>query len=238
LNLPALVIGSIAPDFGYYIRRYALSDLAHTWHGVVLADVPTGLLVLSIFYLLRRPLWFLLPEPHRSALASRLSSPPLSLSFVISAAVSIAVGACTHIIWDSFTHPWGWIVRQIPALHLPWSIAGIPLSGYSVLQHGSTLVGLFVIGVAYVRWLRRQPRNEFRGGGDGWRYLLAISAGIVSLAVAIPLALDVAAVEGGPHDSLKVFIVQAVIYSTSAFAALILVTSLFAQCVIRLHRKE
>jgi hypothetical protein len=245
LSLPALAIGSVAPDFGYYINRYDLSDLAHTWAGVVLADVPTGLLVMVLFYLLRKPLWFLLPEPHRSAFAPRLARPPsVSVAFVIGASVSIALGACTHIVWDSFTHPYGWVVRQIAALRAPWfSIGTITAPGYSILQHASTLVGFLILAAAYVGWLRRQPRDpsEARAGceagSDRWRYLLAIGAAIASLAIAIPLALTAAAANQSSRSPLSVFVVQAAIYGASVFAVLILVTSLSTLCLLRLRRR-
>lgn len=237
LNLPALVIGSMAPDFGYYIKRYDLSDVAHTWSGVVLADVPSGLLVLLLFYLLRKPLWFLLPEPHRSALAPLLSrSPAVSALFLIGAALSIALGACTHIVWDAFTHPSGWVVTHVAALRQPWlSIGAIVAPGYAILQHASTLVGALMLGSAYLGWLRRQPRGASKGSNDRWRYLLGVSAVTASLAVAIPLALEAAAAaESGPRSPLSVFLVQTAIYGTSVFAVLILVTSLSAQ---RLRRR-
>src|SRR5688572_17618808 len=101
LSFPALVIGSMSPDVGYYVSQYDAADYAHTFPGSLLLCIPAGLLLLLGLFLLRRPLWFLLPEPHRSALAPLVSArPSLGIAFILTSTVSIILGAWTHIIWD------------------------------------------------------------------------------------------------------------------------------------------
>ena len=68
LNFPALVIGSMTPDFGYFVGQFNVAGLAHTIPGSFVVCVPVGLLVLGLFYALRRPVCYLLPQPHRAAL--------------------------------------------------------------------------------------------------------------------------------------------------------------------------
>jgi hypothetical protein len=67
-NFAALVIGSVMPDFAYFIRRFDVATYAHTLSGTVFFCVPVGLFVFAIFHALRAPLCYVLPEPHRSAL--------------------------------------------------------------------------------------------------------------------------------------------------------------------------
>src|SRR3954468_10318059 len=64
LNFAALVIGSTSPDFGYFIQQFDAAAFAHSGWGTLEICLPTGLLALSIFYLLRQPLCYILPQPH------------------------------------------------------------------------------------------------------------------------------------------------------------------------------
>jgi len=66
--------------------------------------------------------------------------------------VSILVGATTHIVWDSFTHPSFW-----PYQHwrfLSYTVL-LPIAGsvqiYKLLQHGSTAFGMIVLLIWFVR---------------------------------------------------------------------------------------
>lgn len=69
--------------------------------------------------------------------------------------VSIVIGAITHLLWDSFTHPYGYPVQMFSLLEAPViSIGGYTLYGYRVPQHGSTLVGLSILLWLSIRWFR------------------------------------------------------------------------------------
>ena len=45
----------MAPDLAYHIHQVGFATFAHTLPGTLLIAVPTGLLFLLIFYLVRRP---------------------------------------------------------------------------------------------------------------------------------------------------------------------------------------
>jgi hypothetical protein len=76
LNFTALIIGSMSPDFGYYIGKFPVANFAHTGLGTLVVCLPMGLLALGLFYLIRRPLCFVLPQPHRAALMPLASRRP------------------------------------------------------------------------------------------------------------------------------------------------------------------
>ena len=94
LSFPALVIGSLTPDLGYHLRMMRLAHYAHTAEGSLVVCLPAGLLLLAMLCLLRQPIWSLLPQPHRSALAPVVAGDlpvrPLALAGV---AVSLLIGA-------------------------------------------------------------------------------------------------------------------------------------------------
>ena len=66
--------------------------------------------------------------------------------------VSLALGVASHIAWDLFTHEGRGGVDLFPALAEQWG----PLAGYKWLQHGSSVVGLAIIAVWGILWLRRR----------------------------------------------------------------------------------
>ena len=66
--------------------------------------------------------------------------------------VSLALGVVSHIAWDLFTHEGRGGVDLFPALAEQWG----PLAGYKWLQHGSSVVGLAILAVSAVLWLRRR----------------------------------------------------------------------------------
>ena len=66
--------------------------------------------------------------------------------------VSLALGVVSHIAWDLFTHEGRGGVDLFPALAEQWG----PLAGYKWLQHGSSIVGLAILAVSAVVWLRRR----------------------------------------------------------------------------------
>ncbi|MFB8147528.1 DUF4184 family protein [Microbacterium sp. NPDC056003] len=65
--------------------------------------------------------------------------------------LSLSIGVVSHIVWDLFTHEGRGGVAAIPALAEQWG----PLLGLKWLQHGSSVVGLAIIGVWGLLWLRR-----------------------------------------------------------------------------------
>src|SRR5690606_1029122 len=78
---------------------------------------------------------------------------PAAWRSVLLLVASLLVGVVSHIVWDLFTHEGRWGVALVPALGEQWG----PLPGYKWLQHGSSAIGLSIIGVWMVLWfVRRQ----------------------------------------------------------------------------------
>lgn len=234
LNFPALVIGSVAPDAGYYVNQFEIARWAHSLVGAVVVCIPSGLLLLFMFLLMRRPLWFLLPEPHRSALEPLVADRSYRrASYLPAAMTSIVLGAWTHVIWDAFTHGGTWITERVAMLREVWLQVGeFEFQGYSVLQHSSTVMGAAVLGIAYFRWLRSRPRPAGSSPSDRWRYLAMLASGLLSVSIAIPLALH-AAVDHTGQQAWGVFIFRTAIYSVCVLAVLLLV---YAACYPALQR--
>lgn len=230
LHFSALVIGSLMPDFGYHFGLFALATYAHTLEGSLLACVPIGLALLACFSALRRPLWHLLPQPHRDALEPLVAQPLLrGIGNILRSSVSILLGAWSHIAWDSFTHRSGWSVGHIAALRsavpIPW-IGEIPL--YNVLQHVSTVVGVLILVMAYRSWLAGQRASlPAFAREDRWRYATLLSlvtgCGVIALLLAILGALPL-----GGRFSAQAFAFRVAVYGAVLFMGSTVLAGMYA----------
>lgn len=157
LVLSALVAGSLSPDFGYFIDWYGPFYM-YTIPGLIFFDVPVGLAILWLFHtFIKWPVLSLLPI----RLQRRLFKPAQGFSFgpfkrFLLIILSVLVGSITHVVWDSFTHAYGWTVEQFAFLSI--RIGGTPL--YSILQDLGSLVGIVVLIYWFARWLPTAPQSD------------------------------------------------------------------------------
>ena len=153
----ALLIGTLAPDFEYFVRLSPDDGFGHTLLGTFILTLPLALLVLWIFHnFVKLPLTRLLPYSIERRLANRLPEFRFGGAARFSLIVGcVLLGIATHLLWDSFTHPNTWpylhflFLRQ--AVHLP--IVGV-IPCYNVLQHGSTIVGIGILSAWLGYWYR------------------------------------------------------------------------------------
>ncbi len=227
LNFPALIVGAIIPDFGYYLPGAEFAMHAHNLQGVVTVCLPTGLLALAALCLLRKPLCFVLPQPHRAALTPLAEVPlTLTLSLLLRVAVSLVIGACTHIIWDAFTHK-----RDLIGLHIEFLQASLFNLGatavpvYYLTQWLSTLAGTAILLVAYRRWLRSASMRHTAAHEDRWRRTLLIAITAIALAVATPMAAEIAIRFDGAFAA-AVLLRCIAVFSTVAYVVLIVASSM------------
>jgi len=155
LPLAALMIGSMAPDFAYFLPN-GPGVLSHSVPGLFKFCWPTALLVWVLFVqLLETPTLALLPDGWRGAF--RCSDRAFTLRNFALASVAVMLGAATHILWDSFTHANTPMVDQVPALETTQvELFGKQFPLFRFLQHTSTVVGLVVLSAWAVRLKRKQ----------------------------------------------------------------------------------
>jgi hypothetical protein len=191
----ALVIGSMVPDLAYFVHFKGFNrDLGHSIQGLFTFCLPVGLVILLVFHkFVKRPLFAMLPPPHQQRLLPYLKSLPLkSWQFIIRSLLSLGVGTLSHLAWDSFTHNHGFIVQNVAALRQPiFEFAGTEIFAFSILQHGSTLLGLAALVLWYFHWYRKTPVCPYPVPGslqlpDSTRFsILGLMAGGVCLLCAL-----------------------------------------------------
>ena len=156
LPLTALMVGSMAPDFGYFFSYELSRPLTHSFTGLFIFSLPAGLFV-WLFYvaILEKATITLLSDRWHTRFAHTEAITP---NLIARASIAIVLGAVTHLLWDSFTHRDTVVTDAVPALlgatpGLEW----LPL--YHLLHALSSVVGLVIL-VRWARHLHRQPAKS------------------------------------------------------------------------------
>lgn len=163
LNLLGLILGSMAPDFIYFILFNPSSNLGHTLNGFIFFNLPLCfLLAYIITTIIKCPfisnLPFGLSKYYTYLLDDKNKS--ISLKNVIVFTYSSLIGMLTHVFWDSFTHKTGFFVKNIKFLTESFNILSFKIPIYKILQHGSTIIGFFII-LAFLYSIKKISYNKF-----------------------------------------------------------------------------
>lgn len=199
LAMPALIIGTFAPDLTYFLFFGPRGRFSHSLLGIFCLTLPLGLAVLWLFEsVVKAPLMGLLPEAIRRRLNQPARQPgQQGLAGLIRVVAAMLLGIATHILWDSFTHGNTWITRRWISLdrtvHLP-VLGTIPY--FKVLQHGSTMAGVAVVALWFAHWYRTtQPAESLDAELSGGRKAGIVTIGVLlALGGAIVRALHAAAI--------------------------------------------
>jgi hypothetical protein len=234
-SLSALVIGSMAPDFVYFLRIAISGALSHSLAGIITFCVPASLVAYLIFHLLiKRPFWLLLPDRLRSRLDIEspdwLPTSPKSWA-VISA--SAALGAATHVAWDSFTHANTAVVTYFSWLRSaigPDSGPRIPL--YKLLQHSSTVLGLWILAAALRRWFNATPPLHIPGNQLSPKMRMAV---VLVLLIAGSLGLLIGAMSV-PGAALERMTFRGIVKGVQWFAIAALLYCILMQTYLGIRR--
>jgi hypothetical protein len=162
-SLTSLVIGSLTPDFKYFLRMRIKSNYSHTIDGLFWFDLPLGLLLAFIFHnIVRDRLFDNLPKILKSRFSAfrqfDWNGHFKKKWWVV--IISILIGAVSHIFWDNFTHDHGYFVQTIPILQNSVYLFGRQIAILKVLQHSSTLIGGLVIAFAIYRLPSNKTEKE------------------------------------------------------------------------------
>jgi hypothetical protein len=155
IPLAALMIGSMAPDFAYFLPFDLGRTSTHDFEGLFTFCWPIGLAVWLLFVkVLERPTIEILPSPWRDRVAR---SRPVTPRALLLASLGVIIGAMTHIAWDAFTHAYTPVSRLFPVLNAElFEFRGDTIHVYGVMQVLSSIAGLLALG--WWAWnLRKEP---------------------------------------------------------------------------------
>jgi hypothetical protein len=162
LDATCLVVGSMSPDLLYFARGELAGTFGHTKLGLALWCVPSTLVVaVLVHFLIKWPALLVVPAPVARRAVGVVDRPwpkDRSVATLLLLPISAAIGAVTHLVWDSFTHAKGFFVQQIGFLRAELQL---PVLGetvvHRVLQLAFSVIGLAVLSYVIVRYFRRAP---------------------------------------------------------------------------------
>lgn len=179
----ALVIGTFAPDIWLFMGLPAPHHESHDLTHLLTFALPMAVLQLWVFHrVLKRPLVELAPEGLRLRLAPYMGRFEFGGWRRITAILgSIGLGMATHILWDSFTHPYTWAYERWAWLRQPEYIDlfGQPrmILNFEILQLASSVLGCVALAAWLVGWYRStSPVGELRKPifGPGARFAISL----------------------------------------------------------------
>jgi len=158
LSLSALMLGCLTPDFSYALPGVGWITLAHSFPGTFWFCLPLGLSAYVIFRAIREPLATGLPAPHRQVLLSLCRGRRHSW-FAI--AISVWIGACSHVLLDALTHESQMLVPHLVGMRN--EIAAIERVGIRfsrLLWFALSGAGLVALVMTYA-WLIRKRTGRW-----------------------------------------------------------------------------
>ena len=187
-SLSGLIVGSMTPDFEYFIRMKDYSKYSHSWGGLFWFDLPLGLLLIFIFHnVVRDILIGFLPFSLniRFSSFSKFNWNKYFRHNILVVLFSLIIGIASHLFWDSFTHNGGYFAEAIPYLREPVNILNHQVSGATILQYASSIIG----GIVLLMVVFKLPEGYNTKQDNILNFWLLISLVMISV-VNIRLYLD------------------------------------------------
>lgn len=157
-----LVMGSLAPDFEYFLRmKKGMSLYSHTFPALFWFNLPLALLLALLFHaVVKKPLLHSLPGwlfKRLSAYESFEWYPFFKRKWLL-VLVSILIGAASHLLWDWFTHYS--VIFADDDLMLNFALFGrnVSIYVYTIIHIAYSLCGLIVLFI----FVKQLPINNHK----------------------------------------------------------------------------
>lgn len=181
LPLAALITGSMAPDYAFFVPFAPYRSSTHSLAGLFTFCLPVGLVLWFLYVrVMETPTMALLPDAWREKL---VPTGPITARLIGVASIGIVLGAATHLLWDSFTHSHTWVTTAMPELReRSAALGGAPL--YHLLQVASSVFGLAVL----MMWLLNLRNRPLPASPHDWSRADAVVSHWTRAAAVIVLA--------------------------------------------------
>ncbi|WP_162052602.1 DUF4184 family protein [Pontibacter pamirensis] len=188
-----LVVGSIAPDLVYFLKMGGSADFGHTLAGVIILDLPLSFLLAIAFHLWVRNILIL----HLPAPLDKKHSDYLNFDFLLYLKkhwllffLSVAIGVFSHLFWDDFSKPDGFVYYFAPAFFSQKIHVGpLDMQLYTLIERTGSAVGLaFLVWVVCRKRLASSTINphSFKRKFVYWLCIFMVMA----IAAAVKLLFD------------------------------------------------
>lgn len=174
ISLTALIVGSMTPDFEYFLRMKVQSIYSHTIPGIFWFDLPLGIIIAFVFHtMVRNTLFLNLPKQIKTRLLTYQTfewTQYFKCNWIV-VIISLLIGIMSHLFWDSFTHHHGYFVEIIPSLKNKVNLFNLQIPIFKILQHSSSLVGALLIVLA----IRKLPISRIENTKINYKYWLILT---------------------------------------------------------------
>ncbi|WP_343588423.1 DUF4184 family protein [Flavobacterium sp.] len=193
-SLTALIIGSLTPDFEYFLRMKVKSYYSHTLIGIFWFDLPLALLLTFLFHNLTRDLLLRnLPSfiKNRTMIFTNFDWNIYFKRNWFIVLISLLIGIFSHIFWDAFTHKHGYFVNQFEIFKNTVLLFGVEIPFWKIAQHLSTLIGIIVILFTFYKLPKSfYPQTSIKKWY--WSTVVLLTVTILSIRFAVnPEALNI-----------------------------------------------
>lgn len=187
-SLTGLVVGSLTPDFEYFLKMKIESTCSHTILGIFLFNLPLGLVLTFAFHLIiKNDLFQNLPKglKVRFICFQELNWNKYFIENWIVVILSLIMGTISHLLWDSFTHQSGFFVKIFTVLDRSVELLGKQWKVFKIVQHSSTIIG----GIVIANTIFKLPKSKEKTKKIDFKYWIILGA-IVVLVLTIKLTFD------------------------------------------------
>lgn len=175
-NLGGLILGSMAPDFIYFLLFSPSSNIGHTPLGSVFLNLPICFLLNFLFYKYIQE-FFIIMLPNfisrRYLYLAKKENKVTNIRDCIIFSYSCIIGMVTHVFWDSFTHETGFFVEKLVFLRSKISFLSYHIPMYKLLQHSSTLIGFLILFIFFYSIRDKNPK-DFNIYINKFKFLMSI----------------------------------------------------------------
>jgi len=181
LSMTGLVMGSMVPDFEFFIQMREVENIGHHWYGIFLFDLPAAIILAFFFHnILRNVLINNLPKIYKSRFI-KLNTFDWNKYFVNNKSMvlkSIVIGVVSHLLWDSFTHYDGVFVELFPILSHEINLLNTETPIYFLLQILFSIIGMIALHLQVIRMPRYEITNNTKIDYRFWlTFILIFAAG-------------------------------------------------------------
>jgi len=148
----AVIVGSISPDFPYFLALTPTYAPGHSILGVIIYCIAPSLVLLFVWFRwLENPTLALWKLPLRNQIVGVPTIPLIVLG--------IFIGALSHVLWDSTSHSYGDIVQSSAF----WNIEFMSLPIYKWNQYISGVIGLVLLALWYLYTFYKNLKAPYAG---------------------------------------------------------------------------
>lgn len=214
-SVSGLIMGSMVPDFEFFLRMEANGPFGHSIFGMFWLNIPLAFGFITLYHnLVRNAMIKNLPTyfEKRFHLFVDFNWNTYFKSNFLKVLISVLVGNLSHLLWDAFTHFDGFFVAKLAFLNTEY--LQIPL--FLILQYAFSLVG----AIAILIFIEKMPTIDLKNKStNSVKMLYWIIVALVTIVVFILRFINV----DGFHFG------ERIVCLLSAFMVGILIASLWEE---------